>query len=61
MALESIAQAIQSARASQPNRGVAMQADRDAPFGVVVKVLDALKLAGLKNIPTFTQPDAAKP
>jgi len=61
VALESIAQAIQSARASQPNRGVAMQADRDAPFGVVVKVLDALKLAGLKNIPTFTQPDAAKP
>ncbi|MFZ4599307.1 MAG: ExbD/TolR family protein [Terrimicrobiaceae bacterium] len=61
IALESIGQAIQAARTSQPNRGVAMQADRDAPFGVVVKALDALKQAGIKNIPTFTQPDAAKP
>ena len=61
IALESIGQAILAARTSQPNRGVAMQADRDAPFGIVVKALDALKQAGIKNIPTFTQPDAAKP
>ena len=34
--------------------------DRDAPFGVVVKALDALKAAGVKNIPAFTQPQDAK-
>jgi biopolymer transport protein ExbD len=37
-----------------------MQADRDAAFGLVVKVLDALKEAGVKNIPAFTEP-ADKP
>lgn len=39
-----------------PTRPIAMQADRDAAFGLVVKVLDALKEAGVKNIPAFTEP-----
>lgn len=55
--LEGITAALRSAREAAPNRPIAMQADREAPFGVVVKVLDALKLAGLKNVPTFTQPE----
>jgi len=57
VALGSLADALIRARTAAPDRPVAMQADRDAPFGVVVKVLDALKLAGIKNIPTFTQPE----
>jgi len=57
IALESLAAALRTARNSSPDRPIAMQADREAPFGVVVKVLDALKQAGVKNIPTFTQPE----
>ncbi len=54
---QSLAEALKAARAQQPDRPVAMQADRAAPFGVVVQVLDALKQAGIKNIPAFTQPE----
>jgi biopolymer transport protein ExbD len=55
--LPTLAEAIESAHAQAPDRPIAMQADRQAPFGVVVKVLDALKQAGVKNIPAFTQPE----
>ena len=37
-----------------------MQADREAPFGTVVKVLDSLKAAGLRDVPAFTQPETTK-
>ena len=57
--LDALATALQSARQQAPDRAVALQADTTAPFGVVVKVLDALKSAGVKNIPAFTQPEAA--
>lgn len=57
VALDSLAQALKSLRAETPDRPIAMQADREAPFGVVVKALDALKDAGIKNIPAFTQPE----
>jgi biopolymer transport protein ExbD len=33
---------------------LAMQADKKASFGTIIKVLDALKLAGVKNLPAFT-------
>ncbi len=57
VALEALSAALRAARTASPDRQIAMQADREAPFGVVVKVLDALKQAGMKNIPTFTQPE----
>jgi len=60
VALESLADALKTARSSAPDRPIAMQADREVPFGVVVKVLDALKQAGVKNIPAFTQPEPRK-
>ncbi|HWY39317.1 MAG TPA: biopolymer transporter ExbD [Chthoniobacterales bacterium] len=34
---------------------LAMQADKKASFGIIVKVMDALKLAGVKNLPAFTR------
>ena len=61
VALDQLAAAIQAAREAQPKRGIAMQADREAPFGVVVKVLDALKQAGIQDVPAFTQPEPGKP
>jgi biopolymer transport protein ExbD len=61
VALDQLAAAIQAARKAQPKRGIALQADREAPFGVVVKVLDALKQAGIQDVPAFTQPEPGKP
>ena len=58
--LDSLAEALKTVRTQAPTRPIAMQADREAPFGVVVKVLDALKDAGIKNIPAFTQPEESK-
>jgi biopolymer transport protein ExbD len=33
---------------------LALQADRKASFGIIIKVMDELKLAGVKNLPAFT-------
>ena len=32
---------------------LALQADKKASFGTIIKVMDALKLAGVKNLPAF--------
>jgi biopolymer transport protein ExbD len=32
-----------------------LQADKGASFGIIVKVMDALKLAGVRNLPAFTR------
>lgn len=58
VSLDQLAASLTAARQAAPDRPIAMQADRDAPFGVVVKAMDALKAAGVRNIPTFTQPSA---
>jgi biopolymer transport protein ExbD len=55
--IANLAAALAAARKQDPQRAIAMQADKQAPFGVVVQVLDALKQAGVKNIPAFTQPE----
>jgi biopolymer transport protein ExbD len=34
---------------------LALQADRKASFGTIIKVMDALKLAGVRNLPAFTR------
>jgi len=33
---------------------LALQADKKSSFGTIIKVMDALKLAGVKNLPAFT-------
>jgi biopolymer transport protein ExbD len=33
---------------------IALQADKKASFGTIIKVMDALKLAGVRNLPAFT-------
>ena len=37
------------------NRSIAMRADKEAPFGKIMSVLDALKAAGVEHIPALTQ------
>jgi biopolymer transport protein ExbD len=34
---------------------LALQADKRATFGTIIKVMDALKLAGVRNLPAFTR------
>jgi len=34
---------------------LALQADKKASFGTIVRVMDALKLAGVRNLPAFTR------
>ena len=34
---------------------LALQADKKASLGIIIRVMDALKLAGVKNLPAFTQ------
>jgi biopolymer transport protein ExbD len=58
--LDTLGEALKSLRSQAPSRPIAMQADREAPFGVVVSALDALRDAGIKNIPAFTQPEEQK-
>jgi biopolymer transport protein ExbD len=41
--------------AGEPNRPLALNADTHASFGNIIKVLDILKEAGVKNIPAFTE------
>ncbi|MEO8205178.1 MAG: biopolymer transporter ExbD [Chthoniobacterales bacterium] len=58
IAVDDIATELRKAIAANPQRPVAMRADQKAPFGLIVQVMDALKAAGVKNIPTYTQPKA---
>lgn len=37
------------------NRSLAMKADEAAPFGKIMSVLDALKIAGVSNVPALTR------
>jgi biopolymer transport protein ExbD len=40
----------------EPRRStLALQADKKASFGTIIKVMDALKLAGVRNLPAFTR------
>ena len=34
---------------------LALQADKKSSFGTIIKVMDALKLAGVRNLPAFTR------
>lgn len=46
-----LAEAVQK----NPQVAVAIRADKDAPFGQIVKVMDAAKAANIKTVSAFTQ------
>ena len=50
--------AIREVQKASPGFTITMQADKEAPFGTVVSVLDALQEAGIKNIPAVARPAA---
>jgi biopolymer transport protein ExbD len=53
--VDDLASALQEAQQKAPNRPLAMKADEKVSFGFLVQVLDSLKKAGVKNLPTFTK------
>lgn len=44
---------------ANPGRGIALQADEGVPFRVIVKIIDALRDAGIRNLPAFARPPEA--
>lgn len=50
--------AIREVQKANPGCTITMQADKEAPFGTVVSVLDALQEAGIKNVPAVAKPVA---
>jgi biopolymer transport protein ExbD len=53
--VDDLAAGLQEAQKKTPNRPLAMKADQKVSFGFLVQVLDSLKKAGVKNLPTFTK------
>ncbi|MGA8659821.1 MAG: biopolymer transporter ExbD [Chthoniobacterales bacterium] len=58
--IDELAQALKDVKEKSPDRPVAMSAAKEVSFGFLVQVLDSLKEAGIKNLPTFTQPKEKK-
>jgi len=54
IAVDELEGAVRNLSATQKS-SLALQADKKASFGIIIKVLDALKLAGVKNLPAFTR------
>jgi biopolymer transport protein ExbD len=57
---DELATSLKDYQEKSPNRPIAMSASKEVSFGFLVQVLDALKQAGIKNLPTFTQPKEQK-
>ena len=54
--VKNLTAAIREAQKLHPGCSITMQADKEAPFGTVVSVLDSLQEAGVKNIPAIAKP-----
>jgi biopolymer transport protein ExbD len=54
IAVEELEDAVRNLPATRKS-SLALQADKKASFGTIIKVMDALKLAGVKNLPAFTR------
>lgn len=61
VAIDALGEKLRELREQHPDRPINMEADEGASFGLIVKVLDALKEAGVKNIPAFTKPKENPP
>ena len=53
IAVDQLEEAVRNLSAEQRS-SLALRADKKASFGTIIKVMDALKLAGVKNLPAFT-------
>src|SRR5206468_1170203 len=58
--VERLEQELVTAAATTPDLKLAISADKTAPFGQIVKIMDAAKKAGIKIVNAFTK-ESAKP
>jgi biopolymer transport protein ExbD len=54
---DKLGELLKSKLAADPEFKVAMKADTKAPFGIIVKVMDAAHFAGMGDLPTFMNTD----
>ena len=59
--MEALAAELRSANEANPARGIALQADESVPFRVIVGIIDALRDAGIRNLPAFARPPEPGP
>ena len=55
VSIDDLKPAVQEMLAVSPDKPLALNADTKAPFGLIIKVLDVLKEAGVKALPAFTE------
>lgn len=55
LSVEELGNKVKQIQEATPNRPVALKADRGTPFGFIISIVDAMKGAGVKNLPAFTQ------
>ncbi|MED5453311.1 MAG: biopolymer transporter ExbD [Verrucomicrobiota bacterium] len=51
---------IKKALEASPERQLSIRSDTDAPFGKIIKVMDAAKSAGVKGVKAFTRDSGSK-
>ena len=56
--LEELKKELTDAADKNPQLKVSLSADKSAPFGVIVKVMDIAKEANIKSVSAFTKPSA---
>jgi biopolymer transport protein ExbD len=59
--LDVLAVELRRVNEAQPERGIALQADEGVPFRVIVRIIDALREAGIRNLPAFARLPEAGP
>lgn len=56
--LDKLQEELKAGSAKNPQISLSIRADTDAPFGQIVKVMDASKAAGIRSVSAFTKPPA---
>lgn len=56
VSLAELAVELRRTNEANPKRGIALQADEGVPFRVLVQIIDALREAGIRNLPAFARP-----
>jgi biopolymer transport protein ExbD len=59
--LSALPAALRELQSETPPRALALQASQEASYGFIVRLLDVLREAGIRNIPALTAPSTAPP
>lgn len=59
VSLDRLTERLVAAVKQKPDLRLAINADKEAPFGLIIKVMDAAKAANIKLVSAFTRSEAA--